>query len=134
MLSFLVSISFSQTGNDFLRDYPHNIPERDWTCTDYMSATQYESMANSYLAGNAGFLTFENIYQIHDSPLIKNIILENLHCYLPDGFEITQLIPLTLKYCKENPAKTHLRFHEILVLAIKELGLTDQCQKALNSQ
>jgi hypothetical protein len=135
MLSFLVSISFSQTGKDFLRDYPHNIPKRDWDNSDYQMAIKFESTAFGYIAGNADFSsTFGNPYQIPASPLRKNIILENLLCYLSDGIEITQLIRLTLKYCKENPAKTHLRFTDILVLAIKGLGPGDVCKKALNSQ
>lgn len=104
------SISFSQTGNDFLREYPFDKRKTDLTNFEMSLATNYLNFIDGVMEGNR--ITLDVLESSN-----KRVKLMNRICGM-DGFQMIRIIK---KWCDENPDKTHWHLGDIVFIAFIEL-------------
>jgi hypothetical protein len=118
----LCSISFSQTGNDFLRDYPFDKKINEMTINEQGFAISYMSMTEGYIGGNLHTL---NILDNTDPELNLNLRV----CDMPND----QIIRIIKKWCDNNPTKTNMGFKKIIFFALKPLAPESECLNLVGS-
>lgn len=128
MLSFLVSIGFSQTGNDFLNEYPFGKKVETMGEVEHWQYLIYNSTVEGMVGGN--FWTLNHLHRLNVLTPPSPLSLFTKTC----GMKTRQLMRIIKKYCDENPEITHTSFKQIVYLALQSLPLksVEDCSKALN--
>lgn len=117
---FSFSIILSQTGIDYLKQYPFDKLNYDMNTDDITFKNFYEGYINGYIRGN------EMTRNISYSFLSKKIGSKDYNIKVDlstrlIGFDMNEYISIVKRWCIANPQKTHLPFDQILFLSFVEL-------------
>ena len=113
----LCSISFSQTGNDFLNEYPFGKNYKYMNESEYFLFGKYRSMVQGISAGNHHTIMSFMVSGIKASEASQH----SLH-FFTCGMPLDQQIRIIKKWCDNNPDKTHISFGEIAFAAFTDLN------------
>ena len=117
ILSFLVSIGFSQTGKDFLDKYPFDKTVDEMSKKEHWQYLSYTNRIEGIIMGNA-----ETVNRMHGNSEVYEIyFLPNRVC----GMEEEQKITFLRTWLKNNPESINNGFHDIIFSAFMELPMVD---------
>ena len=122
----ICSISFSQTGNDFLNEYPFGKKISEMTDPEYWKSIRYTSLIEGIVSGNDFTLAMA-------SSMDNNLDLDPLSRRVC-GMTLGQQVRILKKFCDNNPADTHQPFEVIVFFAFGELPSKSksECNKIIN--
>ena len=115
LVIFFFSISFSQTGNDFLMNFPFGKDVKKMSPKEYGEYVYYRAYVNGFRHGNGNTLAKIRTDLSEESYNNTNLFLKTY------DMGNDQLLAVIKKWCDDNPDKTNKVFFEILWLAFLEL-------------
>ena len=119
-LALLIGFAYSQTGNEFLKNYPFDKKIDEMKVHEQVYHGLYNAQINGIRSGNA--MTVALLHQSgFDSTNTKLINLNNRTCDKP----VEQIVRIIKKWCDENPSKTDQSFTSIVYWALASLPLRD---------
>ena len=117
LLGFIVSISFSQTGNDFLKKYPIDKRMKEMSNAEFFNHKHYLSL----------------IYSVKEDTSFSSKILDKIASgekylsktlkYRTCGMSKKQEVRVIKKWCDENPESMNKSFSFIVISSFMELPL-----------
>ena len=111
------SITFSMSGNDFLKDYPFGKDLTDMTDQEYHHHSYYAGLLEGTLMGNA-----ETLLLLSNS--LTNVQTEGMTLLLRVcKMTEEQQMRIIKKFCDNNPDKTHYSFNRIIFWAFSLLPI-----------
>ena len=113
----LCSISFSQTGNDFLNNYPFGKNYKYMTDNEYFHYNKFHDIVQGIIFGN-----HHTILSLIHSGTDKNEALQHSLFLFTCSMPKDQKIRIIKKWCDDNPDKTHYSFWQITFAAFTDLN------------
>ena len=120
-LALLVGFAYSDTGNDFLKDYPFGKKWDEMTTLEQAMEVSYFSKITYFLSGNNRTLGMMRYEGVIDSSVVKQYSFKNRLC----GITLPQAIRIIKKWCDENPDKTDMDFGMIVYIVFTSLPIRD---------
>ena len=107
------SISFSQTGNEFIREYPHGKNPNDLVGEEFWHYISYRAQLRGIIGGYEEAISESNVTS--EEKFQRSMFSYNCN------INRDQEIRIIKKWCDNNPSKTHYSLIKIVLLALREL-------------
>ena len=117
---FLLNLLFSQTGDDYLKQYPFNKSYEKMNSDEIGYKNFYEGYINGFLRGNEmtrniSYSFLSKFFESKDYNLKVDVSSRIL------GLEMNDRTKIIKEWCIANPNKIHLPFDQILFLSFAVL-------------
>ncbi len=119
-LVLLIGFAYSQTGNEFLKNYPFDKKIDEMKVHEQVYHGLYNAQINGIRSGNA--MTVALLHQSgFDSTNTQLINLNNRTCDKP----VEQIVRIIKKWCDDNPTETHNSFESLVFTILFQLPIED---------